>query len=316
MNKDYDAKYVEPTTGSLAFLIGFLAMLVSEVIFAAFIKDSNTLSLVFSYSTQTLFFAAAIGTVYFFSKDRSLKNTFVALGVRKPRLSLSLISIALPIASIIAFLPISTAVEYLFSLMGYNNPPSYANYTESVAALFYAGIGLTLFPAFGEEFLLRGALMRGLRGKGTWYAIFISALFFGVMHGSPTQFIYQFLIGAIMAYIVYLTDTIWYSVIFHFVNNTTVILYNFIYVRSGASFTIPAYVYIIMFIVGLAAVLALLWLFSYKVSGVKKPLLSSAFEKSEMGYLPYSPKPCVMVYVAFAMLAAIFVINTISGWKG
>lgn len=317
MNQDKPKTLLDANAGGLAFVIGILTMLSSELTLVTIIKDSDTLSLVFSYVSQALFFASAVFTTVYFS--RSFPSTFNALGVRKPKPALVLLSILIPLASIFAFLPVSQAVEFVFAKMGYVNTPSYADYTKSVGALFYVGIGLCVFPAFGEEFMMRGALMRGLREKGTAYAIIMSALAFGIMHGSPTQFIHQFLIGVIMAYLVYITDCLWYSVIFHFVNNTTVVLYNYAVVTSGAEFTIPFYVYIIMFIVGVCLLGFLVYLFVKKIVGNDvtgvKALFKSSIEKAEVGVVAYNKKPAWAFYIGMAVILFLFLFNTISGWS-
>jgi|GEM_PF-5037700 len=325
MIKDETHKGLTASSGGTAFLIGLLAMLFIEVLLALLIKDSNTLSLVFSYTSQFAFILIALVFAYRSAlpsgQGQTLKTSFAYLGFRKPRLIPFIIAVFLPIASIVAFLPVSTLVEYLFSLIGYVNPPSYADYTSSVGALFLVGIGLCVFPAFGEEFLTRGSLMRGLREKGTAYAIFMSALAFGLMHGSPTQFIYQFIIGVIMAYMVYITDCVWYSVLFHGINNTTVVLYNYFYVTSGSNYQIPFYVYIIMFVVGLCLVAFLLWAFSFyllpKESRVKSPkkLLIRSLQNSEVGIVSYSKSPCWTFYIALAVIAVLFIVNTVGGWS-
>ena len=313
MNKENESTGLTAFNGGLAFLIGLLAMLFSEILLTLLIKDNNTLSLVFSYLSQTLFVCSALAVAFKANapqeKGKMLPAALMRLGFRKPD----------PILASFAFL-LPLLIEFIFAKLGYVNPPSSADYTSSVTALITAGIGLCFFPAFGEEMLVRGALMHGLREKGTLYAIFMSAFAFGVMHGSPTQFIYQFLIGIIMAYIVFITDNLWYSVIFHAVNNTTGVLYNYFYISSGATYSIPLVVYIIMFIVGTALVFGLLLFFTRSSLPEEmrtyspKKLLSSAINASETGYVGYTKKSCYTFYIALAVIAVLFITNTVSGW--
>jgi uncharacterized protein len=91
----------------------------------------------------------------------------------------------------------------------------------------YLVIGL-LAP-FAEELVFRGAILKALLGwsKNHWYAIAISALVFALVHGNPAQMPHAFVIGLLLGWMYYRTDSIIPSVAFHWVNNTAAyILYN------------------------------------------------------------------------------------------
>jgi len=90
---------------------------------------------------------------------------------------------------------------------------------------------VALMPAVGEEFLFRGLMFGSIRAnwlkrhpkepavKGAVYAILISAAVFGVFHMSLAKFFTTFLLGALFAYIVYRTGSIYVTMGLHFVNN-------------------------------------------------------------------------------------------------
>lgn len=345
--KKYRYNGLMPADGSVAFTIGFIGSLLVGFVLSAIIKDANVLSIVYSVLTQTLFVVAAVSFANkAFRRDcpdikkDAFPNVFYALGfTKRTNAAMLLLCVVMPIFAILAFLPVSALVEYVFGLLGFHQTPSYADYTSSVGMFLICSLVLCVLPAFGEEMLLRGAFARGLRAKGTVFAIVISALTFGLMHGSPVQFIHQFLIGLVMAYIVILTDCIWHSVIFHFVNNFAVILYEFIYAKSGATYVIPVWAYSIMFVVGIVGLGLLLVLFtktsvdrSKKSSGEKsvgikdgerenaeKPLrkkitLKYFFDSSEYKYKSYDKTPSIALYVAIAVVSVIWILNTILGW--
>ena len=312
-------------SGGLAFLFGIAAMLVAEMIMVLAIREENALQTTFAYLSQTLFFASALFVATLQAKREGatspLKTAFRYLGVCKAKPLCLLFAFLSALAAIIAFLPLATGVEWLFAKMGYSQTPSYADYTSSIGVYLAVGVlGLSVFPAFGEEFMMRGALARGLREKGTLFALFISALSFAAMHGSPTQFIHQFLIGVIMAYFVLVGDSIWYSVIFHFTNNFVVVTYNYVYLNTGAEYVIPFYIYIIMFAVGVVALAFTIYLFvkfalpKEERSGSPFRLIGKALRLSPDGYAKYRSNPCYSLYIALALVGILFIINTISGW--
>ena len=147
------------------------------------------------------------------------------------------------------------------------------------------------------------------------------------------QFIHQFLIGVVMAVLVHLTRTVWSSVIFHFCNNALVILYEFTYVQAGWTFSIPWWVYLIMFVVGVPAVAALLYAFGrHTVRVVESQVIDltrlsfssdspTAADRMRRvfdahgEYVPYlRGHNTIAIYLTFALVGLIWLLNTISGW--
>lgn len=86
----------------------------------------------------------------------------------------------------------------------------------------YLAIGI-LAP-LAEEAVFRGAVLRVLLRlfdkKWHWIAIAISAILFGMVHGNVQQFVHATLIGLILGWMYYRTDSILPGVLFHWVNNS------------------------------------------------------------------------------------------------
>lgn len=109
---------------------------------------------------------------------------------------------------------------------------------------------LAVVPAIVEELLFRGVIYNGLKQYGKKTAIVLSAVLFALIHGNVDQTIYPILFGLILAYIVYKTDNIIYSMIAHFVNNAIVLTFNFVYTMNPSmienltidSFLTPTYI--------------------------------------------------------------------------
>lgn len=81
-------------------------------------------------------------------------------------------------------------------------------------------ISIALVPAFCEEFLFRGFVQSSFekRLSITW-AIVVTSLIFAIFHFNPFALFPLFALGAYFSYVVYLTDSIFNSVILHFLNN-------------------------------------------------------------------------------------------------
>ena len=76
-----------------------------------------------------------------------------------------------------------------------------------------------VFPAFFEELVCRGVLLRGYRETPTWYALLIPAVFFGLLHLNFQQALYAIAGGIFFALLVRFTGSLWSSIIAHFVIN-------------------------------------------------------------------------------------------------
>ena len=74
-------------------------------------------------------------------------------------------------------------------------------------------------PAVFEELLFRGAALHGYRSLGVKKALLMSALMFAMLHMNLQQALYAFLLGAIFAFMVQRTGSIFASMLPHFLIN-------------------------------------------------------------------------------------------------
>jgi hypothetical protein len=86
-----------------------------------------------------------------------------------------------------------------------------------------------LLAPLAEEMVFRGAILRTLLrwNSKPWGAIIISAIFFSAAHMNPAQIPHTLLIGILLGWLYYRTDSIVPGVVYHWVNNTVAyVLYN------------------------------------------------------------------------------------------
>lgn len=83
-----------------------------------------------------------------------------------------------------------------------------------------------VFGPFSEEFVFRGMIYTGLKGKSQRYIVsaVLSGLFFGLMHMNFNQFCYAFVLGIAFALINECLDSIFVSSISHAIVNTQNVL--------------------------------------------------------------------------------------------
>lgn len=99
---------------------------------------------------------------------------------------------------------------------------------DSLAGRILYAVSIAVVPALVEEFAIRGVVMQPLRRYGDRFAIVVSALVFGILHGNLVQAPFAFIAGMGMGYAVCLTNSVWTGVLIHFCNNFYSVLIDFL----------------------------------------------------------------------------------------
>ena len=150
-----------------------------------------------------------------------------------------------------------------------------------------------LIPAVVEELLFRYLPMRLLAPFSRGRAVWLSAVFFAVAHMSPFSLVYAFFAGVIFMAIDLAAESIWPSVILHFVNNVVniiMIFYPTIEVKIGV-------------IVSLCLLFAItLPLFIVRRREVAEKF-RSAFARGEQA--PFDPVPLLFIIPAAVVGASV-----------
>lgn len=88
-------------------------------------------------------------------------------------------------------------------------------------------ISVSVFAPLFEEWLCRGLVLRGLlQKKSPAVAIFVSALFFAVLHMNPWQALPAFMLGLLFGYVYYKTGSLKLTMLMHCVNNTMAVVFS------------------------------------------------------------------------------------------
>ncbi len=87
------------------------------------------------------------------------------------------------------------------------------------SSVIYNLLYAALAPAVAEEFIFRGLLFHGYRGRGVRYSAVFSGLLFGLLHMNLNQFVYAFALGVVLALLVEASGSIYASMLVHFMIN-------------------------------------------------------------------------------------------------
>ncbi len=84
---------------------------------------------------------------------------------------------------------------------------------------------IAVLPAFVEEHLCRGLMLRGItKSSGMWPGIITVALIFAFLHLNPYRLLPTFSLGILLGYIAIRTNSIFPAILGHFMNNSASVL--------------------------------------------------------------------------------------------
>ncbi|MDO5707831.1 MAG: type II CAAX endopeptidase family protein [Andreesenia angusta] len=136
----------------------------------------------------------------------------------------------LKLTQFLAFFTVSISAIYIFNLVGLiinllimnitnteiiNPLDELLNGTNKYLIMFFTAI----IAPIVEEFIFRKVILNRVRFYGDKFAIFYTAILFGLFHGNFSQFFYATALGMIFAYIAIKTNSIKYTIILHMIIN-------------------------------------------------------------------------------------------------
>ncbi len=222
----------------MALLFSMIAGKIAEVqgVEAGEITSSLAYTIIYSLCTCVLYLAI------FFIYNKFAKVSFKAVNLKfKMPWRTYLILIAVGIISLFGINYFIGATDNFLSLIGFPVQEGLPLVNPTTFPLYLLAILLmAVIPAICEELLFRGVILQGLRSRfGDWASIALSALMFALMHGNLQQFVYPFILGGIMGWLVLRTGSLVSSMLVHFINNFLVVTFAFIQNLTGFSLALP-----------------------------------------------------------------------------
>ena len=196
-----------------AFLIMVLTqLLLSFLVLTIFNNKLSDASIVILYVCNSL--SMLLGA--FIATFKTGYNPF------KERNKATPVQFLLTATIVIGTILIGLALSHFFVAALYATGYKYSGANLDYTTAFGIGMSIILMCALApvcEEILMRGTILDGLKESGERKAILLTGLFFMLMHESPMQTVHQFILGAVLAYIVIITRSFWLAVFGHVLNN-------------------------------------------------------------------------------------------------
>lgn len=147
-----------------------------------------------------------------------------------------------------AFSNIANSVSgMIFISLGFPDKYIEPAYPEGFFGVTLAFISTALVPAFVEEFGMRGVCLGSLRRYGDGFAIIVSSVLFGLIHGNFTQMVFAAIIGLAAGYAVVKSGSMWPAIIIHFVNNFISVGVYYLDQWFGFEFVNTVYLFVLCF---------------------------------------------------------------------
>lgn len=111
--------------------------------------------------------------------------------------------------------------------------PATTSRSDLMLCVLYAAV----LPGVCEEFLFRGAILPAFEEQGTRRAILVSSLMFMLVHGTVVGMPTQLLLGMLIAFLVFWTDSIYAGLVYHTVHNAFSIIISHMQGQTDAAQT-------------------------------------------------------------------------------
>ena len=156
-----------------------------------------------------------------------------------------------------AFANIATsAASQFFSSFGIDYNVSSGETPKGFFGFLLCFLSTAVVPALVEEFAMRGLVLGTLRLYGDGFAVLVSSILFGLMHGNFEQMPFAFLVGLALGFIVVKTNSLLLAMAVHATNNFVSVIFDFM--TSGISQTAQNIIYsVFLFICLTLGILAL-----------------------------------------------------------
>lgn len=233
------------------------------------------------------------GSMFLYPALKKQKNKFTCQEFAIKKISGKAVWLSILLGAVVFFLNmyVSSAFNGFISLLGYEHS------SQAVSSYSFGNLVLNLIftaflPAVCEEVAHRGMLLRAYQPLGTWKAILISSLMFGLLHINIEQFFYATIIGLFLGLLTMMCNSIVPAMIIHFMNNalSSYLLFSevnglpfgkFILTIEGV---LTSNVFVGM-LLSIIIIIALVWLGKYLLDLLVKDRIGEDFGKLQQQFL-------------------------------
>lgn len=222
--------------------------------------------------------------------------------IKKPekgmRLSMYFIGVAF-----CAFANMATsAASRFFSFFGIEYNVDFGETPKGFFGFLLCLLSTVITPALIEEFAFRGIVLGSLKKYGEGFAVLVSSILFGLMHGNFEQIPFAFLVGLVLGLITVKTDSILIACAVHGTNNLVSVIFDFI--PSGISQAAQNIMYLIFLLICLTLGILALSL-SEKSNEMFKLKKDSCESKLKERFKWFFTSPAIIIFIVICIFESL-----------
>jgi membrane protease YdiL (CAAX protease family) len=220
-------------------IIAFILIFIKSSAFSGGMNAQHILTFT-SHNIGLVFFGNSIGQILFlalatwvfckaqvqpsgrrsFLRLQSFDNTLKMVGIA------FLLMIAIqPVIWFVGWLNTLIPVPHFMHSLQVQQMGVIKDYLSGKGHLWLVLLNIAVVPAFCEELLFRGYALRSFQKSwGAVAAMIVTGIIFGIFHLEPLNFLPLAGIGILLAYLTWVTQSIFPAMVAHFVNNGTSVL--------------------------------------------------------------------------------------------
>lgn len=170
-----------------------------------------------------LILAPSLALLYIYRYDVKAVLRLNRVGGMNLFLVFGIMLFALPVVGVLNLVNL-VVINNIFGRVIVSTVPTAANSLELIRnVLIVAGSA-----ALCEEVMFRGVILRGLERFGAVKAILITAFLFGLLHLDFQRLLGTFLLGALIGFLVYRSNSIYSGMFAHFCNNAFAVVLGYV----------------------------------------------------------------------------------------
>ncbi len=205
--------------------------------------------------------------------------------------------------SFCAFANIATSfLDSIFqsSDIGYEVP--WPDNPVGVPGFILSVLSTIVVPALAEEFACRGVVLGYLKKFGEGFAVIVSAVMFGLMHGNFEQMPFAFLVGLVLGFVTVKSGTILIAMAIHAFNNGISLLFD--YLPSSISDAAKNTSYAVFLVVCLLLGIVALFMLGKKDDSVYRFSTPDMLTPSKRRFTLFFTSVPVIVYAVICLIEA------------
>ena len=212
-------------TGANKLFFAFTVVFLAYQFIAAFFLGEVLYDNIYTIIIINEVLVASFVLIYCFARKIDIRETFriKKLGLA-PALFITLLSVPLFLAATMLNNFVVYGLQFIADL-----PPQSLPVPKTPGELAVAVLITGVMPGVCEELMHRGFLLTAYERRGSYRAVVIVAILFGLFHFDIMNLLGPIFLGAVFGYYVIRTDSIFAGILAHFLNNAIVVVIQYLW---------------------------------------------------------------------------------------